>query len=134
MSQVLESSVIDSTQADKRIFARLDARISWEDKSIGEERTIHGVTENIGVNSALVSVDVLPPVGEALTLVLSDGSKEIITIETSVIRVERDPAKRKAALTIFKDRDKWVDQVLPAAQDWVTNDLKINYEGDDWLN
>ena len=65
---------------------------------------------------------------------LSDGAKDIISIETSVIRVERDPAKPKAALTITKDRDKWVDLVLPAAQEWVTRDLKINYEGDDWLN
>jgi len=134
MSQVIENAKVNNNQADQRIFARLGARISWEDKGLGEILTIEGITKNIGRNSASVELDVLPPVGEELTLRLLDGEKQIITVKASVIRVERDPSKRGAALYVEKNRDEWVETVLPAAQDWVTNDIKVNYEGDDWLN
>ncbi|NNE66598.1 MAG: hypothetical protein HKN33_08520, partial [Pyrinomonadaceae bacterium] len=96
--------------------------------------TVYGSTHNLSSNSALVELEVLPPVGQEILLTLFDGKKELISIESHVIRVERDPAKPKAALSIGKDIDKWQEIVIPAAQEWVTNDIKLNYEGDDWLN
>ncbi len=134
MSQVIETAVIDRAHSDERIFARLEAKLSWEDSSIGQVRTISGVTENLGSNNALVVVDVLPPVAEVITLSLSDKGKEFISVQARVMRVERNPAKPKAALIIEKNLEGWRDVALVTAQSWVTRDLKLNYEGDDWLN
>ncbi|MDH3529992.1 MAG: PilZ domain-containing protein, partial [Acidobacteriota bacterium] len=118
----------------RRVFAKLDVKVSWEDEALGEPRTVYGTTENLSGNSTLVRVDILPPVGQPVSLTLYDGKKEIIRIPAVVIRVERDPAKPKAALSIGEGLEKWQEKVLPAAQAWVTRDIKVNYEGDDWLN
>ena len=134
MSQLIHTSIADTVHPGKRVFAKLDAKVSWMDSSLGETLTVYGNTENLSGNSVLVGVEVLPPVGEPVSITLYDGKKEIITVSATVIRVERDPAKPKAALSIGKDIDKWQNKVLPAAQQWVTNDMKTNYEGDDWLN
>ncbi len=134
MSQVIETAVANRAHSDERVFARLDVKVSWNDTSLGQVRTISGVTENLGSNSALVVVDVLPPVGEVITLALSDNGKEFISLPARVMRVERNPAKPKAALIIEKQLDDWRDIALVKAQSWVTRDLKVNYEGDDWLN
>jgi hypothetical protein len=134
MSQFIQPSYIEESQPARRIFARLDAKVSWKDRVLRESINVYGQTVNLSENSVLVGVEVLPPVGQPVEVTLSDGDKDIITISAEVIRVERDPAKPKAALGIGKDRSKWQEIVLPAAQEWVTNDMKVNYEGDDWLN
>ncbi len=134
MSHLSENAVAENSHADQRIYASLDARLSWTDKSSGEKLSTYGNTVNLGATGASVSVDILPPVGEELTLSLSDGKKKIISISATVIRVERDPAKPKAALLISKSLPKWRDTALHAAQEWVSRDLAVNYEGDDWLN
>ena len=134
MSHLIHSSVAEDSHPGRRVFARLDAKVSWKDDSLGESLTVYGSTENLSGNSVLVGVEVLPPVGQTVSITLFDSKKELITTPAQVIRVERDPAKPKAALAIGKDVTQWQEKVLPAAQNWVTNDMKENYEGDDWLN
>ena len=134
MSHLIHPSVSGRSHTGQRVFAKLDAKVTWEDDSRGETVTVYGNTENLSGNSALVSVEILPPVGQPVSITLYDGKKEIVTTSAHVIRVERDPSKPKAALSIGKDIEQWQDKGLTAAQNWVTNDMKNNYEGDDWLN
>ncbi|MEZ5306002.1 MAG: PilZ domain-containing protein [Pyrinomonadaceae bacterium] len=134
MSQIIQSQIVKGTNNDERIFARLDVEVSWQDSVSGQKRKVTGNTVNIGSSSAFVSIHTLPPVGEPVSLRIFKGDKELLLTKARVIRVERDPAKPKAALNIEKDFSKWKDEVIPAAQDWVSNDIKLNYEGDDWLN
>ena len=118
----------------QRIQAKLQAKVTWEDDSGNELVAIEGTTENIGGTSALVNMNVLPKVGSVVELRLLDEGNEIIETTAEVIRVERDPSRPQAALSITGDADKWQETALEAAQNWVIRDIEINYEGDDWLN
>ncbi|MCO6510346.1 MAG: PilZ domain-containing protein [Aridibacter famidurans] len=134
MGQLAYTGVTESLPLHKRIQARLQAQVSWVDEDSDERVSILGHTENVGESNALVNINVLPKVGSSVKLRLFDEDKHIIEIPATVIRVERDPSKPQAALAIVKNIKKWKNKVLAAAQDWVTRDLRLNYEGDDWLN
>ncbi len=132
MSNLSYTVTSDTGPLHQRIQARLQAQVSWvdEDRNV----SVRGVTENLGESNALVNINVLPKVGSQVKLRLFDEDKTIIDVPAEVIRVERDPSKPQAALNILKNLKKWKDEVLAAAQDWVSRDLRLNYEGDDWLN
>lgn len=134
MGQLAYTGVTESLPLHKRIQARLQAQVSWVDEDSNERVSILGHTENVGESNALVNINVLPKVGSSVKLRLFDEDKHIIEIPATVIRVERDPSKPQAALAIVKNMKKWKNKVLAAAQEWVTRDLRLNYEGDDWLN
>ncbi|REJ77366.1 MAG: hypothetical protein DWQ47_13345 [Acidobacteria bacterium] len=134
MAQLGLTGVSEGLPIHKRIQARLQAQVSWVDEDSNERISILGHTENLGENNALININVLPKVGSSVKLRLSDDEKHLIEVPAMVIRVERDPSKPQAALTIVKNIKKWKDEVLAAAQDWVTRDIRLNYEGDDWLN
>ncbi|HUF03260.1 MAG TPA: hypothetical protein VMM38_03715 [Aridibacter sp.] len=134
MGQLAYTGVSEALPLHKRIQARLQAQVSWVDEDSNERVSILGHTENVGESNALVNINVLPKVGSSVKLRLFDEDKHIIEIPATVIRVERDPSKPQAALAIVKNINKWKNKVLAAAQDWVTRDLRLNYEGDDWLN
>lgn len=134
MGQLAYTGVSESLPLHKRIQARLQAQVSWVDEDSSERVSILGHTENVGESNALVNINVLPKVGSSVKLRLFDDDKHIIEIPATVIRVERDPSKPQAALAIVTNIKKWKNKVLAAAQDWVTRDLRLNYEGDDWLN
>ena len=135
MSQLIHSSSFATgVRPTQRVFAVLEAKISWKDEATGETLSVKGHTENLGESSLLINVDVLPPVGQKVTLLLSDARREIISTLASVIRVERNIAKPKVALSVDGDRDEWKEIAIPAAQAWVTNDIEVNYSDDDWLN
>lgn len=134
MGQLAYSGVAETMPLHKRIQARLKAQVTWVDEDSNERISILGHTENVGESSALVNVNVLPKVGSNVTLRLADEDKYLIEVPAMVIRVERDPSKPQAALSIAKNIKKWKNEVLAAAQEWVTRDIRINYEGDDWLN
>ncbi|QQS40739.1 MAG: PilZ domain-containing protein [Acidobacteriota bacterium] len=134
MGQLAYREVTEALPLHKRIQARLQAQVSWVDEDSNERVSILGHTENVGESNALVNINVLPKVGSSVKLRLFDEDKHIIEIPATVIRVERDPSKPQAALAIVKNIKKWKNKVLAAAQDWVSRDLRLNYEGDDWLN
>lgn len=117
----------------QRIMANLAVEASWVDAESGEKISVTGVTENLGETSALVNLEILPPVGSEIRLRIFDEEKTIIEIPAQVIRVERDPSKPLAALSIAENLKKWKLTALTAAENWVTRHWQLNYE-EEWVN
>jgi hypothetical protein len=114
-------------------MANLQVQASWVDKVTGKTVLVEGTTENIGETSTLVNLATLPPVGSEVSLRIMDEEKTIIEVPTSVIRVERDPSKPLAALSVVENLKKWKSTVMIAAQEWVTRQWRLNYE-EEWIN
>jgi len=133
MSRLAYTTVENKTPAHHRIMANLTVQASWVDAVSGDTIYVDGLTENLGETSALVNLDILPPVGSEVKLRIFDEEKTIIEVSTQVIRVERDPGKPLAALTISENMKKWKQTALTAAQEWVTRHWQLNYE-EEWIN
>ncbi|MEP6850879.1 MAG: hypothetical protein ABI999_18620 [Acidobacteriota bacterium] len=116
-----------------RILANMPVQASWTDSESGKTVRVDGMTENLGENSALVNLETLPPVGSHVKLRIMEEDKPIIEVATRVIRVERDPSKPLAALTVLENIKKWKLTALTAAQKWVTRHWQLNYE-EEWVN
>lgn len=133
MSRLAYSTADNKSPMHQRIMASLPVRASWVDSASGETISVDGLTENLGETSALVNLDVLPPVGSEVRLRLFDDDKTIIEVPTTVIRVERDPSKPLAALSVLENLKSWRQKALTAAQKWVTRHWQMNYE-EEWVN
>lgn len=116
----------------QRIMANLRVQVSWIDKVTGKTVLVEGLTENIGENSALVNLETLPPVGSEVSLRVIDEEKTLIEVPTEVIRVERDPSKPLAALSIAQNLINWKQNVVTAAQAWAIRQWRLNYE-EEWV-
>jgi hypothetical protein len=116
-----------------RILANMPVKASWVDSESGETVSVEGLTENLGESSTLVNLEILPPVGSEVKLKIFEEDKAIIEVSTQVIRVERDPSKPLAALSILENLKKWRVTALTAAQNWVTRHWQLNYE-EEWVN
>ena len=110
----------------------MPVKASWVDAE-GETVNVEGLTENVGEASALVNLETLPPVGSEVRLRILEENKTIIDVQTHVIRVERDPSKPMAALSIGENIKKWKNTALSAAERWVTRHWQLNYE-EEWVN
>jgi hypothetical protein len=117
----------------QRILANMPVQASWVDSESGKTVRVEGLTENIGENSTLVNLEQLPPVGSEVKLRILEEDKAIIEVATQVIRVERDPSKPLAALSILQNLKKWKQVALTAAENWVTRHWQLNYE-EEWVN
>jgi hypothetical protein len=116
-------------------MANLQVQASWVDTESGETVFVDGVTENLGENKALINLQTLPPVGSKVTLRIIDEEKTIIEVPTQVIRVERDPRKPLAALSVLQNLKQWKQTALAAAQGWVTRQWQLNYNyNEEWVN
>lgn len=134
MSHLANSTVTNkAAHVHGRIMASLAVEASWTDSETGEKISVSGLTENLGETSALVNLEILPPVGSQVKLKIFDEEKTIIEIPTQVIRVERDPSKPLAALSIAENLKKWKQNALTAAENWVTRHWQLNYE-EEWVN
>ncbi len=133
MSRLAYSSVENKGHLQHRITASLTAQASWVDAETGDTVFVDGMTENLGETSALVNLNILPPVGSEVKLRLYNEEETIIEVMTEVIRVERDPSKPLAALSIMDNLKKWRLDALTAAQNWVTRNWQLNYE-EEWIN
>jgi hypothetical protein len=133
MSHLANQAVDGKTHVHGRIMASLPIEVSWKDAESGNVISVSGMTENLGETSALVNLEVLPPVGSEVSLKIFDEDRMVIEIATEVIRVERDPGKPLAALSIAENLKKWKQNALTAAQDWVTRHWQLNYE-EEWVN
>ena len=111
----------------------MPVKASWIDEESGKKVNVLGTTENIGESSALVNLETLPPVGSEVKLRILDEEKTLIEVQTKVIRVERDPSKPLAALSVLANLKKWKDVAMEAAQEWVTRHWRLNYE-EEWVN
>lgn len=133
MAQLTYSTTSYKTPLHHRIIASMPIRASWVDAASGETVNVEGLTENVGETSALVNLDTLPPVGSEVRLRLLEENKTIVEVVAHVIRVERDPSKPMAALSISEGLKKWKNSAMNAAQKWVTRHWQLNYE-EDWVN
>lgn len=133
MGQVEYSTSSYKTPMHHRILANMPVQASWIDEESGARIKVLGTTENVGETSALVNLEVLPPVGSAVKLRILEEDKPILEVSTQVIRVERDPSKPLAALNISENLKKWKSTALEAAEKWVTRHWQLNYE-EEWVN
>jgi len=134
MAQHVEYSTSSyKTPLHHRIIASMPVKASWVDAETGETVKVEGLTENLGENSALVNLDTLPPVGSEVRLKIMEDNKAIIDVTTRVIRVERDPGKPMAALSVLENLKKWKTTAITAAEAWVTRHWQLNYE-EEWVN
>jgi len=133
MSQVDYATSSYKTPLHHRIIANLPIQASWVDSASGELVLITGTTENVGASTALVNLEVLPPVGSAVKLRILDEDRSLIEVSTQVIRVERDPSKPLAALTISENVKNWKNVAMTAAEKWVTRNWHLNYD-EEWVN
>ena len=133
MARLEHSELINRTPLHHRIMANLRVEASWIDKVTGKMVLVEGTTENIGESSALVNLSTLPPVGSEVSLRVIDEETTLIEVPTEVIRVERDPSKPLAALTVVENLKKWKQTVMSAAQEWVVRQWRLNYE-EEWVN
>jgi hypothetical protein len=133
MAQIEYATASYKTPMHHRILANMPIIASWVDNESGKTIKVQGTTENIGENSALVNLDVLPPVGSEVKLRILQEEKTLIEVQTQVIRVERDPSKPLAALSVLQNLKKWKTTVMEAAQEWVTRHWQLNYE-EEWVN
>ncbi len=132
MAQFGYSEQVTRTPLHQRIMANLRVQASWIDVVTGKLILVEGLTENVGENSALVNLETLPPVGCEVSLRVLDDDRTLIEVPTEVIRVERDPSKPLAALSIGENLKNWKQNVMTAAQDWVVRQWKLNYE-EEWV-
>ena len=111
----------------------MPVKVSWTDDETGKRISVTGTTENIGESSALVNLEVLPPVGSEVRLRVMEEDRAIIDVTTRVIRVERDPSKPLAALSVLQNLKKWKTTAMEAAERWVPRPWQLNYE-EEWVN
>lgn len=133
MAQVEYATSSYKTPLHHRITASMPVQASWVDTETGQRVRVEGLTENVGETSALVNLETLPPVGAQVRLKILEEGKSIIEVTTQVIRVERDPSKPMAALSILENMKKWKSTAITAAQKWVTRHWQLNYE-EEWAN
>ena len=133
MAQIEYATSSYKSPLHHRILANMPVKASWIDEESGKKVNVLGTTENIGESSALVNLEVLPPVGSVVKLRILEEEKTIIEVSTKVIRVERDPSKPLAALSVLVNLKKWKDVAMEAAQKWVTRHWQLNYE-EEWVN
>lgn len=133
MAQIEYATSSYKTPMHHRILANMPVKASWIDEESGEKINVVGTTENVGETSTLVNLEILPPVGSEVQLKILEEDKTIITVSTQVIRVERDPSKPLAALSILENMKKWKSIAMGAAQNWVTRHWQLNYE-EEWVN
>ena len=133
MSRLEYTTIENKAPSHHRIMASLTVQASWVDAETGKTVSVNGMTENLGETSALVNLEILPPVGSEVKLKIFDEEKTLIEVPTQVIRVERDPSKPLAALSVVENLKKWRQIALTAAQNWVTRNWQMNYE-EEWVN
>jgi hypothetical protein len=133
MADVGYSTSSYKTPLQHRITASMPVQASWVDAETGQRIRVEGLTENVGETSALVNLETLPPVGAQVRLKILEEGKSIIEVSTQVIRVERDPSKPMAALSVLENVKKWKTTAITAAQKWVTRHWQLNYE-EEWAN
>lgn len=133
MAQIEYATSSYKTPLHHRILANMPVQASWIDEESGKRIKVEGTTENLGENSALVNLEILPPVGSEVRLRIMGDDKPIIEVAAEVIRVERDPSKPMAALSVLDNVKKWKNTAISAAQRWVTRHWQLNYE-EEWVN
>ena len=107
-------------------------RVKWKNED-GKVVTEEGLTENVGVNGALIYLPrLLPTVGCKVDLTVTENTKEEVTVGGQVIRLERNAAHPQVALTLTDGMRTWkkkfgISQLKPSParsrKSWMTGKL-----------
>jgi putative aminopeptidase FrvX len=87
---------------DRRHSARhvvsFPIRVRWKNED-GKVVVEEGLTENVGLNGALIYLPrLLPTVGSKVDLTVTENTKDEVTVGAEVIRLERNASHPQVAL------------------------------------
>lgn len=90
-------------------------RVKWKDDG-GSVITEEGLTENIGIQGALVYLPrKLPTVGSKVELTVTENADDEVIVSAQVIRLERNAAHPQVALNLLDGMRAWKKKVWEAA-------------------
>ncbi|HVF31105.1 MAG TPA: PilZ domain-containing protein [Pyrinomonadaceae bacterium] len=119
---------------DRRQSARhvvsFPIRVRWKNED-GMVVIEEGLTENVGVNGALIYLPrMLPTVGCKVDLTVTENTKDEVTVSAQVIRLERNVAHPQVALTLTDGVRAWKKKVWDLAAETVAGQKPDDI--DDW--
>jgi hypothetical protein len=98
---------IAENRSGPRYVAAFPIRAEW-DTNEGVHIVAEGETENIGPEGTLVHFQSdLPPVGGRVSLLVLGDEGEKLRVIAEVLRIERNPGHRQAALQLLGETDEW---------------------------
>ncbi len=105
-------------------------RVKWKDDG-GTVITEEGLTENIGVQGALVYLPrKLPTVGAKVELTVTENSDDEVIVQAQVIRLERNAAHPQVALNLLDGMRAWKKKVWEYAGETIAKEKPE--ELDEW--
>jgi hypothetical protein len=105
-------------------------RVRWKDDG-GKPMTEDGLTENVGVNSALIYLPrMLPTVGSKVDLTVTENPKDEVSVTATVIRLERNAAHPQVALSLLEGTRAWKKKVWEHAGQTIANEKPEEF--DEW--
>ena len=105
-------------------------RVKWKNDD-GKVVIEEGLTENVGVNGALIYLPrTLPTVGAKVDLTVTENTKDEVTVGAQVIRLERNAAHPQVALTLTDGMRTWKKKVWDLAAETVAGEKPDDL--DDW--
>ena len=108
-------------EAERRIAERytvhFPVEVRWHEDETGERVISEGLTENVGLASALVSLDYLPSIGSRLSVTVRETAGVLVETQAEVVRLDRSHTRLgTAALYILGDNQRWQASVWEAAR------------------
>lgn len=86
-------------------------RVKWKDEG-GTSVTEEGLTENVGIQGALVYLPrKLPTVGAKVELTVTENADDEVRVTAQVIRLERNAAHPQVALDLLDGTRAWKKKV-----------------------
>lgn len=105
-------------------------RIKWKDEN-GQEVTQDGLTENVGLQGALVFLPrTLPSVGSKVNLTVTENADDEVTVTAQVIRLERNAAHPQVAFQLTDSLRLWKKKVWEYAAEILHAEKPEDF--DDW--
>lgn len=105
-------------------------RIKWKDEN-GREVTQDGLTENVGLQGALVFLPrTLPTVGSKVNLTVTENADDEVSVTAQVIRLERNAAHPQVAFQLTDSLRLWKKKVWEYAAEILNAEKPEDF--DDW--
>ncbi len=105
-------------------------RVRWKDEG-GIEVTEEGLTENVGLQGALIYLPrKLPTVGAKVELTITENADDEVIVSAQVIRLERNAAHPQVALNLLDSMRVWKKKVWEFAGERIAAEKPE--EVDDW--
>ncbi len=105
-------------------------RIKWKDEN-GQEVTQDGLTENVGLQGALVFLPrILPTVGSKVNLTVTENADDEVSVTAQVIRLERNVAHPQVAFQLTDSLRLWKKKVWDYAAEILNAEKPEDF--DDW--